>query len=60
MPRSFLMTFNRENNFITSNQKNNFIQHLGTKKMVGGLNLPMIERVHRAKSGCSACGKKVM
>ncbi len=54
------MTFNRENNFITSNQKNNFIQHLGTKKMVGGLNLPMIERVHRAKSGCSACGKKVM
>lgn len=23
------------------------------------LNAPMIERVHRAKSGCSACGKKV-
>jgi len=24
------------------------------------LNAPMIDRVHRAKSGCSACGKKVM
>lgn len=24
-----------------------------------GLNSPMIDRVHKAKSGCSACGKKV-
>ncbi len=23
------------------------------------LNAPMIERVHKAKAGCSACGKKV-
>jgi hypothetical protein len=23
------------------------------------LNAPMIERVHKAKSGCGACGKKV-
>lgn len=23
------------------------------------LNTPMIDRVHKAKSGCSACGKKV-
>jgi hypothetical protein len=23
------------------------------------LNTPMIERVYKAKSGCSACGKKV-
>ena len=23
------------------------------------LNAPMIDRVHKAKSGCSACGKKV-
>lgn len=23
------------------------------------LNAPMIDRVHRAKPGCSACGKKV-
>jgi len=24
-----------------------------------GLNAPMIDRVHKAKPGCSACGKKV-
>lgn len=23
------------------------------------LNAPMIDRVHKAKAGCSACGKKV-
>jgi len=23
------------------------------------LNAPMVDRVHKAKSGCSACGKKV-
>lgn len=23
------------------------------------LNAPMISRIHRAKQGCSACGKKV-
>jgi hypothetical protein len=23
------------------------------------LNAPMIDRVHKAKSGCGACGKKV-
>jgi hypothetical protein len=23
------------------------------------LNAPMVDRVHRAKPGCSACGKKV-
>jgi hypothetical protein len=26
---------------------------------VVGLNAPMIDRVHKAKPGCSACGKKV-
>jgi hypothetical protein len=24
----------------------------------GGLNMPMIDRVHKARPGCSACGKK--
>ena len=24
------------------------------------LNAPMVDRIHKAKSGCSACGKKVM
>lgn len=28
---------------------------------VGGkLNAPMIDRIHKARQGCSACGKKVM
>ena len=26
---------------------------------VVGLNAPMIDRVHKTKPGCSACGKKV-
>lgn len=26
---------------------------------VAGLNAPMIDRVHKTKPGCSACGKKV-
>lgn len=25
----------------------------------GGLNAPMVERVYKARPGCSACGKKV-
>ena len=24
-----------------------------------GLNMPMIDRIYKAKPGCSACGKKV-
>ncbi len=26
---------------------------------IASLNSPMIDRVHKAKPGCSACGKKV-
>jgi hypothetical protein len=33
------------------------ITHFAPKHMP--LNAPMIDRVHKAKSGCSACGKKV-
>ena len=32
--------------------------NLAQKQSVG-LNTPMINRVHKAKPGCSACGKKV-
>ena len=28
-------------------------------KMPTGLNSPMIDRVYKARPGCSACGKKV-
>ncbi len=30
-----------------------------SQKQSVGLNTPMINRVHKAKPGCSACGKKV-
>jgi hypothetical protein len=38
---------------------------IGTKPVVSSaprnlpLNAPMIDRVHKAKPGCSACGKKI-
>ena len=43
----------------TKHINNVSIQHLGAKKMIGGLNSSMIGRIHNAKPGCSACGKKV-
>ncbi len=30
-----------------------------TKARPAPLNAPMIDRVHKARPGCSACGKKV-
>ena len=30
-----------------------------TKARPAALNAPMIDRVHKARPGCSACGKKV-
>jgi hypothetical protein len=44
------------NNFRSnvSNVPNSVVAH---KNM--SLNSPMIGRIHKAKSGCSACGKKV-
>jgi hypothetical protein len=30
-----------------------------TKARPTALNAPMIDRVHKARPGCSACGKKV-
>jgi len=50
-----------------SNLNNQLIHQVMTNKkshQLSSSNLklssPMIERVHRAKPGCSACGKKVM
>ena len=37
-------------------QENSLAQKESHRKG-GDLKLPMIERVHRAKPGCSACGK---
>ena len=55
--------------FDNSQQHNNLgnTLHLsGQSKSVSvisrnmSLNAPMIDRVHKAKPGCSACGKKVV
>ncbi len=42
---------------VASNLASKAITHIVPKHMP--LNAPMIDRVHKAKSGCSACGKKV-
>ena len=42
---------------IASNLASKAITNVAPKYMP--LNAPMIDRVHKAKSGCSACGKKV-
>jgi hypothetical protein len=55
----FKMNFGNLNNQklisqVTSTQKT-------YKPLSGGrLNAPMIDRVHKSRQGCSACGKKVM
>ena len=41
------LTLPRQSNLIVSRNSNL------------SLNAPMIDRVHKAKPGCSACGKKV-
>ena len=52
-------------NFGNSNNQKLIHQLMSNKKSTqpsfsGRLNTPMIDRVHKARSGCSACGKKVM
>ncbi len=40
---------------------NSNLASMGTKPPLRSLplNAPMIDRIHKAKPGCSACGKKV-
>ncbi len=59
--RSFKMSFTNDNVILNrqlaiNSQLNNSPKY----KSVGGLNAPMIDRVYKAKPGCSACGKKAM
>lgn len=60
------MTFN--NSGSVAPQINNLgggLASIGSRSFVSAspknlpLNAPMIDRVHKAKPGCSACGKKV-
>ncbi len=62
----FKIVFN--NSVSGSQQYNNLgsgLSSLGSRSVMLGpqknmsLNAPMIDRVHRAKPGCSACGKKI-
>ncbi len=45
----------RQNISLSSAPKS--ITHFAPKHMP--LNAPMVDRVHKAKPGCGACGKKV-
>ncbi len=45
------------NNNLASNLSSLPVQAAPPKSV--GLNAPMIDRVYKAKAGCSACGKKV-
>jgi|LakMenEpi03Aug12_release.lakeMendotaPanAssembly.Ray.scaffolds.fasta_scaffold5195963_1 hypothetical protein len=59
--KSFKMSFNNDN--VLLNKELSIRSQLNNSpkfKSVGGLNAPMIDRVYRAKAGCSACGKKAM
>ncbi len=56
----FLMTFDRSSNVPMFQQQNKNVLNTMPSKRIAPLNAPMIERVHKSKPGCSACGKKVM
>jgi hypothetical protein len=57
------MLFSNNSNYnglrmnLPQNQVNNTTRHIVTPS---ALNAKMIDRVHKAKPGCSACGKSVM
>ena len=63
------MVFNNSGNMIqqynnVNNNVNNSLASISNRPAVRApqnlpLNAPMIDRVHKAKPGCSACGKKV-
>lgn len=61
----FKMSFNnsglmpQNNNFSNNLNSNNKIPVQTPVILTKSLNSPMIERIHKAKPGCSACGKKV-
>ena len=47
----------RKNNIFNSSVAPKLLTNSSSK--IVNLRAPMIDRVHKAKSGCSACGKKV-
>jgi hypothetical protein len=59
------MEFNNSGNMIHNyNNVNNSLASINNRPVIRAptnlpLNAPMIDRIHKAKPGCSACGKKV-
>lgn len=63
MNARFKMSFDKQPNYpmyAKSQQPNQIKQVLPVNNKSMTLASPMIDRVHKAKPGCSACGKKVM
>ena len=56
----FKMSFGNENVLLKSMAINSHLQNAQKIVPGGRLNAPMVDRIHKAKPGCSACGKKVM
>jgi hypothetical protein len=65
MSGRFKMNFNNYNTMIPRYNNNTVSASISyapkqlTRPMPTSLRAPMIERVYKAKAGCSACGKKV-
>ena len=63
MTNRFKMSF--DNSSFVSQPVNNNLHYISRSipKQVltprNMFNVPMVDRIHKAKSGCSACGKKV-
>lgn len=53
----FKMKFDNSSRSIPTVPKSTIHTNISTRPI--GLNTPMIDRVYKAKPGCSACGKKV-
>ena len=55
----FKMSFSNSGYLTPKNLGVNNSTHKNQLLRPSALNTPMIERVYKAKPGCSACGKKV-
>ena len=56
--KSFKMVFNNSS-YIPPSQMTGSKPSVQSASRSASLNAPMIDRVYKAKPGCSACGKKV-
>ena len=62
MNNRFRMSFDNLGSMPRSARIENHLASVASRPSVNknmALNAPMVQRVHNAKPGCSACGKKV-